>query len=253
MGSLQGKSAIVTGGGMGIGRAISRRYAAEGARVVIFDINADAANETVALIEADGGAASFIRADLGSPDDIAAAAAGAIEACGQLDILCNNAGVMDALRPPLAGDLAQWNFVFAINVTAPYLLSQAVLPHMIANQSGAIVNIASIAGITGGRAGTAYTSSKHALIGLMKNIAYAHAEDGIRCNAICPGGINTGIATRDAPRNDFGAARFRLAHGTKPRHGEPDEIARVAAFLASDDASFVNGVAVPVDGGWMAA
>ena len=250
---LDGRVAIVTGGASGIGRAICGRFAAEGAAVAVVDIDEPGAVTTADTITGAGGRAIAVTADLRAPNDIAAAAARSRGELGPVDVLVNNAGVMDALRPPLSVSLPQWELAFAVNVTAPFLLCQAVLPDMIANGRGMIVNIASIAGLSGGRAGTAYTASKHALVGLTRNIAFTHAEDGIRCNAICPGGVSTGIATRDDPRDPFGAQRYRLAHATKPRHGEPDEIAAAAAFLASDLASFVNGAILPVDGGWTAA
>ena len=250
---LDGMVAIVTGGASGIGRAICGRFAAEGAAVAVVDIDEPGAVATAEAIVGAGGQAVAVTADLRVPDDIAAAAARVRAELGSVDVLVNNAGVMDALRPPLSVSVAQWELAFAVNVTAPFLLCQAVLPDMIANRRGVIVNIASIAGLLGGRAGTAYTASKHALVGLTRSIAFTHVEDGIRCNAICPGGVSTGIADRDDPRDPFGAQRYRLAHATKPRHGEPDEIAAAAAFLASDQASFVNGAILPVDGGWTAA
>ena len=253
MTDLDGAVAIVTGGASGIGRAICGRFTAEGAAVAVVDIDRAGADTTAAAIAGAGGRAMAVATDLRVPDDITAAAARVRDEFGSIDVLVNNAGVMDALRPPLSVSLSQWELAFAVNVTAPFLLCQAVLPDMIAKGRGAIVNIASIAGLSGGRAGTAYTASKHALVGLTRSIAFTHVEDGIRCNAICPGGVSTGIAARDDPRDPFGAQRYRLAHATKPRHGEPDEIAAVAAFLASGQASFVNGAIVPVDAGWTAA
>jgi len=251
--ALDGRVAIVTGGAGGIGRAICERFAASGAAVAVVDIDEPGAQATAEAIVGAGGRAVAVTTDLGVPGDIAAAAAHTRDEFGAVDVLVNNAGVMDALRPPLSVSLPQWEAAFAVNVTAPFLLCRAVLPDMIANGRGAIVNIASIAGLSGGRAGTAYTASKHALVGLTRSIAFTHVEDGIRCNAICPGGVSTGIADRDDPRDPFGAQRYRLAHATKPRHGEPDEIAAAAAFLASDQASFVNGAILPVDAGWTAA
>lgn len=253
MTALDGRVAMVTGGASGIGRAICERFAASGAAVAVVDIDEPGAHTTAEAIAGAGGRAIALTTDLRAPDDIAAAAARTRDEFGAVDVLVNNAGVMDALRPPLSVSLSQWEAAFAVNVTAPFLLCRAVLPGMIANGRGVIVNIASIAGLSGGRAGTAYTASKHALVGLTRSIAFTHVEDGIRCNAICPGGVSTGIADRDDPRDPFGAQRYRLAHATKPRHGEPDEIAAVAAFLASDQASFVNGAILPVDAGWTAA
>ena len=253
MTALAGRVAIVTGGASGIGRAVSVCFAAQGAAVAIVDIDGEGAVATAEAITGEGGRATAVTADLRVPEDIAAAAARARDELGPVDILVNNAGVMDALRPPLKVSLQQWETAMAVNVTAPFLFCQAVLPEMIARGKGSIINIVSIAGLAGGRAGTAYTASKHALVGLTRSVAFTHIEDGVRCNAICPGGIATGIADRDDRRDPFGAQRYRLAHALKPRHGEPDEIAGTALFLASDQSSFVNGAILPVDGGWMAA
>jgi NAD(P)-dependent dehydrogenase (short-subunit alcohol dehydrogenase family) len=253
MGAMTDKISIVTGGASGIGRSIATRFASEGAEVIVADIDAEGVDVTVDMIVGASGIAHPLAVDLREPADIRRAVDDVLAEYGRVDVLCNNAGVMDALRPPLEVTIELWELVMAVNATAPFLLTQAVLPGMISRGSGAIVNIASIAGIAGGRAGTAYTVSKHALVGLTRSVAFTHLEDGIRCNAVCPGGITTGIASRDDPRDEFGAVRYRLAHALKPRHGEPDEIARAAVFLASDEASFVNGVIMPVDGGWMAA
>ena len=250
---LSGKAAIVTGGGNGIGRAIAARYAAEGAAVTIVDIDDKAGEVSAAAIVDNGGRSVFVHCDLSLADDITRAVAQAVGEFGPVDVLCNNAGLMDGLRPPLQVTPDLWERIMAVNVTAPLRLCQAVLPSMIERGSGAIVNIVSVAGLTGGRAGTAYTVSKHALAGLTRNVAFTHLADGIRCNAICPGGISTDIGSRDVERDEFGAQRYRLAHATKPRHGHPDEIATVAAFLASDHSSYMSGTLIPVDGGWMAA
>jgi NAD(P)-dependent dehydrogenase (short-subunit alcohol dehydrogenase family) len=252
MRDLTDKVSIITGSASGIGRAIAMRFAAEGAVVIVADVNVEGADVTVDAIAKANGRAHAVAVDLRDPTDIKRAVGDVLAEHGRIDVLCNNAGVMDALRPPLEVSLELWELVMAVNATAPFLLTQAVLPGMIAQGSGSIVNIASIAGIAGGRAGTAYTVSKHALVGLTRSVAFTHLEDGIRCNAICPGGITTGIASRDDPRDDFGAVRYRLAHAMKPRHGDPAEIAKAAVFLASDEASFVNGVIMPVDGGWTA-
>ena len=217
MTALGGKVAIVTGGGNGIGRAISTCFAAAGAAVVVLDIDDDAASATVPVDRGLRRAGSFgqgrpaearrhrfgLRPGLRKSSDASTSSS-------------TTPAVMDALRPPLKVTLEQWETAMAVNATAPFLFCQAVLPSMIAQSAGSIVNIASVAGLTGGRAGTAYTASKHALVGLTRSIAFTHIEDGVRCNAICPGGITTEIATRDDPKDEFGLERYRLAHATKP-------------------------------------
>lgn len=138
----------------------------------------------------------------------------------------------------------------AVNVTGPMQAMRRAVPHMLKRQGGVILNIASLGGLFGARAGAAYTASKHALVGLTKNTAYMYAQQGIRCNAICPGGVETNIAASMVNVSEFGGARQYSGMGTMPRAGKAAEIAEVAVFLASDAASFVNGVALPVDAGW---
>ncbi len=176
----------------------------------------------------------------------------AVATFGTVDILVNNAGIMDNFVP--AGELTDdlWERVFAVNTTGPMRTIRKVLPLYTEKKSGVIVNIASAGGLMGSRAGAAYTASKHAVIGLTKNVGYQYATLGIRCNAIAPGGVNTNIGASMTAPNPFGMERAMAGIGTNPRVGEPEEIARVALFLASDDASFVNGTVVAADAGWMA-
>jgi NAD(P)-dependent dehydrogenase (short-subunit alcohol dehydrogenase family) len=256
MHELESTSALVTGAGNGIGRAIAGELARRGAAVAAVDIDKPGADATVEAIVAAGGRATAVPANLLEPGEIEEAVATAADAFGSLDILVNNAGVMDSLMTPTTVTLDQWERVMAVNATAPFLLIKYAVPRMIAQGGGAIVNIASIAGLAGARAGVAYTASKHAVVGLTRNVAWAYADQGIRCNAVCPGGVSTEIATRQVrgdERDPLGVERYRMATSMKPRPGEPREIANVVAFLASSDASFLNGAIVPVDGGWTAA
>lgn len=247
---LENKVAVVTGAGSGMGRAIAELYAAEGARVIAADINADTLQEVVAGIVAKGGKATAVMANMGVEVEVDALIDAAIKTYGGLDILVNNAGIMDNVAPVGEVTNPMWERVMAINVTGPMQAMRKAIPLMLEGQGGVIVNIASLGGLHGARAGAAYTASKHALVGLTKNTAYMYAKQGIRCNAICPGGVETNIAATMTNVSEMGGARQYSGLGTMPRAGKPSEIAEAALFLASDASSFVNGAALPVDAGW---
>jgi len=252
---LQGQIAVITGAGSGIGRAMATRFAAEGASIVAADWNAQRLDEVVANLRASGGTA------VGAQGNIAeqATAEGLIELAmstyGRLDILCNNAGVMDYMQG--VGELSDdiWRRVLSINLDGPMFASRKAIPHMIAQGSGSIINTASTAGISGAAAGAAYTASKHALVGLTRNTAWMYASKGIRCNAICPGGTATNIAeTMPADRMDAeGSARAGAYAALIPAFLEPGDIANLALFLASDESRHINGAIIPADAGWTAA
>jgi NAD(P)-dependent dehydrogenase (short-subunit alcohol dehydrogenase family) len=189
-----------------------------------------------------------VQGNVTSPED----AERIIDAAGErLDVLCNNAGLMDRFALADEVSLEEWNRVFAVNVTGAFLLSKLAIPRMVAQGAGVIVNTASIAGIRGGLAGAAYTASKHAVIGLTKNIAASFGRDGIRCNAICPGATGHGAKGAIEPGSEFserGAERL-LGDPSKMDIGTPEQIASVAIFLASDAASRINGAIIVADGG----
>lgn len=249
---LQGKTAIVTGAASGMGRSIALLYAAEGAQVAVSDINLEAAERVVEEIKSAGGEAFAIRTNVASESDIQQLVDQTVERYGTLDILVNNAGIMDGFVP--AGELTDelWERVFAINTTGPMRAIRKVLPIFLAKEQGVIVNVTSAGGLNGSRAGAAYTASKHAVVGLTKNVGFQYAVKGIRCNAIAPGGVATNISATMGQPNPFGMERAMVGMGINPRIGEPDEIAKVALFLGSDDSSFVNGVVVTADAGWTA-
>ncbi|OWA34010.1 3-ketoacyl-ACP reductase [Saccharibacillus sp. O16] len=249
---LQGKTAIVTGAASGMGRSIAVLYAAEGAKVAVSDINLEAAEKVAAEIREAGGEAFAIKTNVTSEEDIEQLIDRTVERYGTLDILVNNAGIMDGFVP--AGDLTDelWERVFAINTTGPMRAIRKALPIFLEKEQGVIVNVASAGGLNGSRAGAAYTASKHAVVGLTKNVGFQYAIKGIRCNAIAPGGVATNISAAMGQPHPFGMERAMMGMGVNPRIGEPDEIAKVALFLGSDDSSFVNGVVVTADAGWTA-
>jgi NAD(P)-dependent dehydrogenase (short-subunit alcohol dehydrogenase family) len=237
---LDGKTAIITGAGSGLGLAMTRLFVAEGARVTAVDIDAQRLESLAELPSV-----VTVSADVSKPQDAdrIVAAAGS-----RIDILCNNAGVLDRLAP--ADELTddEWERVIAINLTGPFLLSRRVIPTMRRQGAGVILNTASIAGLRGGRAGAAYTASKYGLVGLTQNIAWSYAKDGIRCNAICPGSISTNIyaGVEVSPK---GREVFGMTGDWRPEPADPETVAGVALFLVSDQARHVNGVALPIDAG----
>ncbi|MEZ4564881.1 MAG: SDR family oxidoreductase [Thermomicrobiales bacterium] len=252
---FQGKAAVVTGAASGIGLAIATRFAAEGAAVVAGDWNAGRLEAAVAAIQATGGNV------VGAPGTIADQQAAealvdlAVSTHGRLDILCNNAGVMDYMQG--VGELEDdiWRRVLSVNLDGPMFTSRRAVQHMRRQGAGVIINIASIAGLQGGAAGAAYTVSKHGLVGLTRNTAWLYANEGIRCNAICPGATATNISETMPPdRLDaFGAARAGAYAALSPATLASDDIASLALFLASDEARFINGAAISADAGWTAA
>ncbi|MGW7613573.1 SDR family NAD(P)-dependent oxidoreductase [Streptomyces sp. NPDC054766] len=246
-----GRSVIVTGAGSGIGRATALAFAAEGARVVVADLNADGAAEVVKEIEAAGGCAVAVAGDLSEQAVVDRVAATAVERFGGVDVLVNNAGIMDRMSAVAEVSDAEWERVIRVNLTAPFLLTRAVLPHMLAAGKGAVVNTASEAGLRGSAAGAAYTASKHGIVGLTKSLAVMYRDKGIRTNAIAPGGTRTGI-TVDLEAGAHGPAALGAYMGNVGRPAEAEEQAAAIVFLASDAASNINGVILPVDNGWAA-
>ncbi|MEV5027043.1 SDR family oxidoreductase [Paenibacillus sp. LPE1-1-1.1] len=249
---LKGKVAIVTGAASGMGKAIAELFAEEGAKVVVSDLNADNAGKVAEGIEAKGGTAIAAATNVAIEEDVQRLIDITVQTYGTVDILVNNAGIMDNFVP--AGDLTDelWDKVFAVNTTGPMRTTRKVLPIFIGQKKGVIVNIASAGGLFGSRAGAAYTASKHAVVGFTKNVGFQYATQGIRCNAIAPGGVATNIALTITAPNPFGAERTQIGMGINPAIGQPEDIAKVALFLASDDSSFVNGTTVTADAGWTA-
>lgn len=251
MKKLENKVAIVTGAASGMGKAIALLFAQEGAKVVVTDLNSADAEEVADQIRHAGGHALGLKCDVSDEDQVKRMVHGAIHEFGSLDILVNNAGIMDNFMPLEKVTDQLWEKVMAVNVNGPFYASRLAITQMLQQGKGVIINIASVGGVSGSRAGLAYTTSKHALIGMSKNIGFMYAKKGIRCNVIAPGGVHTNIM-RDAQPDPEGAALCSSGAGSMPRMGESDEIAKVALFLASDDSSFVNGEVLVADGGWLA-
>ena len=247
------RSVIITGAGSGIGRASALQVAALGAHAVVSDLNAETAGETVRLIEEAGGSASASVGDISDPAVVDAVVAEAA-AHGPLRGLVNNAGVMDVFAGAGETDDATWERCLRVNLTAPFLLTRAVLPAMLEAGGGSIVNIASEAGIRGAAAGAAYTASKHGVVGLTRNTAYVYARRGVRTNAVLPGGVATNIMDSIDPSkiDQAGMGAITPVHQTAIRNAEPAELAALVAFLIADESSNVNGAIIPSDGGWSA-
>lgn len=249
---LEGKVAVVTGAGSGMGREIALLFAQEGAKVVVSDLNEQTAQETASQIQAAQGTATVVVSNVALEEDVQKMIDTAVNTYGTLDILVNNAGIMDGMVPVHELTDAQWERCFAVNTTGPMRAIRKALPIFMEKGQGTIVNVASVGGLFGSRAGAAYTAAKHGVVGLTKNVGYHYAKSGIRCNAIAPGGVNTNIGVGAAQPNPFGMEKSMAGMAVMPRVGEPSEIAKVALFLASDDSSFVNGTVVTADAGWTA-
>lgn len=252
MGRIEHQVAIVTGAASGMGKQIALLFAQEGAKVAVADLNLEKAQAVVDEITATGGTAFAIVSDVSKEEDVQNLVDTTVQNYGTLDILINNAGIMDNFEPVEAVTDDRWEKIMAVNATGPMRMIRKAMPIFKEKKHGVIVNIASAGGLFGSRAGVIYTASKHAVIGITKNVGFQYANLGIRCNAIAPGAVNTNIGTSIYAPNEFGMERAMAGFSLSPRTGEPEEIAKVALFLASDDASYVNATTVTVDGGWTA-
>jgi NAD(P)-dependent dehydrogenase (short-subunit alcohol dehydrogenase family) len=245
--SFDGKTVLVTGAASGIGKAMVEQFRARGASVVGVDID----QSRLDIVSAELPDVSWLRADIAT----SAGAEQAIAAAdGSLHVLCNNAGVLDRLAPVTEISEAEWDRVIAVNLTAPFLMTRRAIPIMLAQQFGVIVNTGSVASLRGGRGGAAYTASKTGLAGLTRNVGVSYGEYGIRCNLIASGGVATGLAdgvTPSGTRSERGTEVLNR-YDPRPPRAEPDAIANIAVFLASDEGARINAAMIPADGGWTA-
>lgn len=246
--------AVVSGGAGGAGRAATLRFAAEGASVGIVDIQSQAGELLASEIEAAGGQAMFVKADVSQAHDVKIAVDRILQRFAKIDILFNHAGTL-IVKPFLETTEAEWDWLMKVNVKSMFLMSQAILPSMLEAGGGTIINTASISSTTAASMESLYCTTKGAVLQLTRAIAVEFRDRGIRCNAIAPGFIRTPHGLREmaectALGVDFTEADMEKVQG---RFCEPEEIASVAAFLASDDASFINGASITVDNTWTAA
>ncbi|WP_315811493.1 SDR family oxidoreductase [Bradyrhizobium sp. SZCCHNR2028] len=253
MGRLEGKSVIITGAGSGIGRAASLMFTREGARLIAVD-RSEGVKETVELVKQQGGIAEAVIADAGSEADVSGFIDRAVATYGKLDVIWANAGISGGLIPIAEQTVEHWQEILRINLIGPFLAVKHAMPQMVRQQRGAIVCTASVAGLKSGASGHPYAASKAGVISLVQTTAYSLSGTGVRINAVCPGLIETGMT-----KPIFDGAKERGTEGKigqlnpLKRAGQPHEIAAMGLFLASDEASYVNGQAFPVDGGLTAS
>jgi len=245
---LDGRTAVITGAGSGMGRAMAQLFHAEGAKVVAADIDEGAAAETVAGLDGRAIAVGVDVSDVASVDRLGDRA---VEAFGTVDIVCNNAGVLDDYTVAHETSDELWTRIIGVNLTGPFNVSRRFVPAMLEQGKGAIVNTASISAFIAGGGGAAYTASKHGLLGLTRQMAFDYGGQGVRVNAICPGATQTGMTAHlvtEEGRNEH--VDQAIAGTPAGRWARPEEIAKLALFLASDDADFIHGAAYMIDGGW---
>ena len=248
MNRLEGKVAIVSGAGSGIGREVALLFAREGARVAVVDCVMETGEETVRRIRESGGEAIFVGADLSRASDAERMVKETLKKYGKLDILSNNAGILGEVAP--VGDASEelWDRVISVNLKSVFLCSKYAVREMMRGGGGVIINSASVMGLVGLPGNTAYSASKGGIIQFTRTMALEYASSNIRVNCICAGWIDT-------PMNENLAepvVRWMLKETPMGRLGRPEEVAEAALYLASDDSSFVTGTALVIDGGWIA-
>ncbi len=253
MGRLEGKSVIITGAGSGIGRAASLLFASEGAKLIAVD-RTEGVNETAEQVRKAGGTAQSVTADAGSEKEVVAYIEKALSAYGRLDAVWANAGVSGGLVPLAEQTVEHWQEILRVNLIGPFLAIKHSIPHMIKQASGAILCTASVAGLKSGASGHPYAASKAGVISLVQTTAFSLSGTGVRINAVCPGLIETGMTKPIFERAKERGTQDKIGQlNPLKRAGKPQELAAMGLFLLSDEASYVNGQAIPVDGGLTAS
>lgn len=253
MAKLDGKVAIVTGAASGMGKAIATLYAKEGAKVVVADFNFEGTESVAKEITDAGGFAHAVSVNVADLSQVENMIDTAIEKFGELNILVNNAGIMDNFEP--VGEITdeKWDQIFDVNTKGVMRAMRKAVNYWVDNdKEGTVVNTISTGGINGAHAGVAYGASKHAVVALTKNTGWMYAKKGIRVNGIAPGAIETNIGSSMTNLSELGQERAGATQALSPRTGQSEEVAEAALFLGSDAASFVNGTVLTVDGGWTA-
>jgi 3-oxoacyl-[acyl-carrier protein] reductase len=247
MQGLSGKVVLITGAGSGLGRESAIELAGEGSRIAVVDVNAEGSAETVASIVAAGGEAFAVHGDVADSASVQKAVAEVLAHFGTIDILVNNAGVVGELKPVHEVSEESWDFVMGVDMKGVFLCSKYVIPTMLAKGKGVIINIASVSGFLASATGVEYTAAKHGVTGLTKQLAYDYGHQGIRSIAIGPGVIETPL-TKDwtCEGGPFHELTMQAPAG---RYGRPIDVARLVCFLASDEADFMHGHTIPIDGG----
>jgi NAD(P)-dependent dehydrogenase (short-subunit alcohol dehydrogenase family) len=249
---LDNKIAVVTGAGSGIGQAIATLFAKQGARVFVLELNEQAGAETVARVRAEGGAADVVACDVSHAASVVIAFDRVYTAAGRIDILVNNAGIahIGTIENTTEADLDR---VYSVNVKGVYLCSQAVIPKMVHRGGGVILNLASIASLIGLEDRFAYSMSKGAVLTMTRSIAVDYIKEGIRCNCVCPARVHTpfvdGYLRNTYPGREDEMFKVLSEYQPIGRMAEPEEVAALALYLCSDEASFITGQAYPIDGG----
>lgn len=247
---FEGKSVVVTGASSGMGRKIALDFAAEGATVIAVARRKERLDELAKQSEELPGKILAYVGDISSQEVSEGMIDYAVKECGKLDVLVNNAGIMDEFKPIHEVTNEQWERVMKVNLEGPMFATRKAVQVMLEQENGGnIVNVASIGGVRGCRAGAAYTASKHAIIGLTENTAFMYVPNKIRCNAICPGGVDTEVMNSQTDMSQFGMGRVMAGLDTSIPSGKVEDISSAALFLASDDAKFVNGATFVIDGG----
>ena len=252
---LKDKVITITGAGAGMGRAMALLFSAQGAKLALGELNQSTLDEVVAQVKSSGGEVIGLQGNVAVKADAEGLVERTVEVYGRIDVMVNNAGILDQNFGVGEMSDALWERVIGVNLNGPMYTCRKAVQHMRKLGGGNIINVASTAGLGGSNAGAAYTASKSGVVGLTRNIAWMYTLENIRCNAICPGGTMTPMAFNIDPTklDPHGTSRCMVGYGTMPKTLVAEDIAQLALFLASDESKYMNGVILPADHGWRAA